>query len=154
MLSSGFYWYELGAISGVSGRVDDQYTSIDAIHASLLFVFGLLGVISGFKVAFPASTVTTIVALFIVAAGLSAEIAIMFILYPCSTFAATLQSTQRYFSTTQFILCIPPDSSGLPVGPAFAYCTMIIPLATSWLAFFAMTFTLVAWAKIDEFYFV
>jgi hypothetical protein len=155
LCSSGFYWAILGLYSGSTPYVDDQYTSIDAIHAAIIFTFGLLGILASLKVAFPASTVVSLFCVFIVAAGMSAEVAILFTLYPCSSFAATMETQARYFSSAQLLICsptLPPPIANL--GPWYGYCMLLIPLGSAWLGLLFLILAFVGWVKVDEFYFV
>lgn len=150
MFSSGFYWYALGAISASSSFViDSQYTAIDAVHAAVLFLFGLLAMLASLKLSFPAATIVALVALFICSTGLTVELILLMSVYSCSSLQRALSLSGRYFSTVQLIFC-----SSFPVGSWFAFCALLIPLCASWIALLGLFFAFVFWVRVDEFYFV
>jgi hypothetical protein len=81
----------------------------------------------------------TLVLLFIVAIGLSVEIALVFTLYACPNNIA--------YSVPQAILC--GASLNPALGPWFGYITYIIPLGVSWIATAACLTLLIVWQKDD-----
>jgi hypothetical protein len=80
------YWYLLGAVSSQQPNTYEFYTqdlAIDAVHGGTFVVFGLMCLLASLKIGFPPATIITLVFLGILAAGLTAELALVFTIYAC-----------------------------------------------------------------------
>lgn len=95
--------------------------------------------LAGFKLGFPPNTIITAVFLFVLAIGLSVEIALCFTVFSCSS--------GRFVSSAQVFLC----TSGTTYSVAMT--ALILPLICAWVAALACLVALILWHNEDGFFF-